>query len=96
METTCTYENAQFFLVTLVWFYWCFYTNISAEKGQLCRGLICLQPKILELKEIMQFVMFKTQVKFEAYRRNVKLSLVDGLERQSQYKAGRKKQATIS
>lgn len=38
VETTCAYGNAQnkVFLVTLVWFYLCFYIDVSAGKGQLC------------------------------------------------------------
>lgn len=35
VETTCAYENAQNknIFVTLVWFYLCFYMDISVEKG---------------------------------------------------------------
>lgn len=34
VKTSCTYENAQnkIIFVTLVWFYLCFYMDISAEK----------------------------------------------------------------
>ena len=66
---TCTYENAQIKITILVWFYLCFYMNILAEKGQFCGALLCLQPRILEPKEIMQFILFKTLVL--AYRRRV-------------------------